>query len=172
VQDANRWLPRELRSRNQLIGFHLDFMAAAIFQADTPQHLRERALPCTRTHREEFTGDTMDSVAQIGPSIRIKGDITAQEPLTIAGQVTGNIDVSGYALAVTEGGRVNADVLALTMVISGVVNGRLCAERGIVVHRTATVVGELAAPSVSVVEGAQLQGKCEIAGTRGVPVVS
>ncbi len=114
----------------------------------------------------------MDTVAHIGPSIRIKGDITAQEPLTIAGHVTGKIDVSGYALLVKEGGQVNADILALTMVIGGVVNGRLCAGRGIVVQRTATVVGELAAPSVSVVEGAQLQGKCEIAGTRGAPVVS
>jgi cytoskeletal protein CcmA (bactofilin family) len=114
----------------------------------------------------------MEAVAQIGPSIRIKGNITAQEPLTIAGHVTGSIDLGGHALVVTEGGHVNADVLARTMVISGVVKGRLCAERGIVVQRTATVVGELAAPSVSVVEGAQLQGKCEIAGTRGVPVVS
>jgi cytoskeletal protein CcmA (bactofilin family) len=111
----------------------------------------------------------MDVVAHIGPSIRIKGNITAQEPLTIAGHVTGSIDLGGHALVVTEGGRVNADVLAHTMVIGGIVKGRLCAKGGIVVQRTATVVGELAAPSVSVVEGAQLQGKCEIAGTRGAP---
>jgi cytoskeletal protein CcmA (bactofilin family) len=114
----------------------------------------------------------MEAVAQIGPSIRIKGDITAQEPLTIAGHVTGSIDLGGHALVVTEGGHVNADILALTMVIGGVVKGKLRAERGIVVQKTATVSGELAAPSVSVIEGAQLQGKFQIAGTRGVPVVS
>ena len=29
----------------------------------------------------------MEAIAQIGPSIRIKGNISAQEPLTIAGAV-------------------------------------------------------------------------------------
>ena len=108
----------------------------------------------------------MDSVAQIGPSIRIKGDITAQEPLTIAGHVDGSIDLSGHRLVVTEAGRVTADITAHTMVIDGVVNGRLNAEGAIVVRRTATVEGEIAAPSVTVDDGAQLQGKFEITGKR------
>jgi cytoskeletal protein CcmA (bactofilin family) len=108
----------------------------------------------------------MDPVAQIGPSIRIKGDITAQEPLTIAGQVDGSIDVSGHRLVVTEGGRVKANITAETMVIGGVVSGRLNAAGAIVVKQTATVEGELAAPSVCVDDGAQLQGKFEITGKR------
>jgi cytoskeletal protein CcmA (bactofilin family) len=108
----------------------------------------------------------MDTVAQIGPSIRIKGDITAQEPLTIAGQVDGSIDLSGHRLVVTEAGRVTADITAHTMVIDGVVNGRLSAEGAILVRRTATVEGEIAAPSVTVDDGAQLQGKFEITGKR------
>lgn len=109
----------------------------------------------------------MDAVAQIGPSIRIKGDITAQEPLTIAGQVTGNIDVSGYRLIVTEAARVTADIVAHTVVIGGFVTGKLCAEGGVVVQQTATVKGEMLAPSLAVSDGAQLQAKFEIAGKRG-----
>jgi len=108
----------------------------------------------------------MESTAQIGPSIRIKGNISAQEPLTIAGHVTGTIDVSGYLLVLTEAAQVDADVLAHTVVIGGSLNGKLCAEGAVVVERTATVAGELAAQAVSVVDGAQLQGKFEIAGTR------
>ena len=115
----------------------------------------------------------METVAQIGPSIRIKGDITAQEPLTIAGQVDGSIDLSGHRLVVTEAGRVTADITAHTMVIDGVVNGRLSAAGAIVVRRTATVEGEIAAPSVSVDDGAQLQGKFEITGKRAaLPLAS
>ena len=105
-------------------------------------------------------------VAQIGPSIRINGDITAQEPLTIAGEVTGNIDVSGYHLIVTQAARVTADIVAHTVVIGGFVTGRLCAEGGVVVEQTATVEGEMSAPSLSVSDGAQLQAKFEIAGKR------
>jgi cytoskeletal protein CcmA (bactofilin family) len=108
----------------------------------------------------------MDAFAQIGPTIRIKGDITAQEPLTIAGHVVGNIDVRGYRLVVTEAARVTADITAHTVVIGGFVTGRLCAEEGVVVHQTATVEGEMTAPSLSVSDGAQLQAKFEIVGKR------
>jgi cytoskeletal protein CcmA (bactofilin family) len=110
----------------------------------------------------------MDAIAQIGPSIRINGDITAQEPLTIAGQVVGNIDVSGYHLVVTEAARVTADILAHTVVIGGFVTGKLCAEGGVVVQQTATVEGEMSAPSVAISDGAQLKAKFEIAGRRRI----
>jgi cytoskeletal protein CcmA (bactofilin family) len=115
----------------------------------------------------------MDIVAQIGPSIRIKGDITAQEPLTIAGQVDGSIDVSGHHLVVTEAARVTATITAQTMVIGGAVSGRLNAAGAIVVKQTASVEGELAAPSVCVDDGARLQGKFEITGKRAaLPLAS
>ena len=108
----------------------------------------------------------MDAFAQIGPSIRIKGNITAQEPLTIAGQVTGKIDVRGYQLIVTEAARVAADIVAHTVVIGGFVTGKLSAEEGVVVHQTATVEGEMTAPTLSVSDGAKLQAKFEIGGKR------
>ena len=115
----------------------------------------------------------MDAVAQIGPSIHIKGSITSQEPLTIAGQVDGSIDLSGHRLVVTEAGRVKANITAGAMVIGGSVSGRLNAAGAIIVKQTATVEGEVAAPSVCVDDGAQLKGKFEIAGARaGVPLVS
>jgi cytoskeletal protein CcmA (bactofilin family) len=108
----------------------------------------------------------MEATAQIGPSIRIKGNIFAQEPLTIAGEVIGSIDVSGYHLVLTEASQVDADVIAHTVVIGGSLSGRLCAEGAVVIQATATIAGEMIAPAVSVGEGAQLQGKFEITGTR------
>ena len=108
----------------------------------------------------------MDAVAHIGPSIHIKGEISAQEPLTIAGHVTGTIDVSGHPLVVTDSGRVAADIIAHTIVIGGNVHGHLTADGRIVVHKTATFEGNLSAPTVSVDDGALLQGRLEIAGRR------
>lgn len=108
----------------------------------------------------------MDVVANIGPSIRIRGDITAQEPLTIAGHVVGHIDVSGYRLVVTEAAHVKADIVAHTLVIGGFVTGRVSAEGRVVVQPTATVEGEMTAPTLSVSDGAQLQAKFQIVGKR------
>ena len=108
----------------------------------------------------------MNASAQIGSSIHIKGDIAAQEPLTIAGRVTGTIDVSGHALTVTKDANVTADVIAHTIVVGGHVNGRLNADGRIVVQQTATIEGDLSAPTVSVDDGALLQGRFEIAGRR------
>ena len=51
----------------------------------------------------------MHVIAHIGKSIQIKGEVTAQEPLTIAGQVIGTIDVSGHPLTVTETATIEAD---------------------------------------------------------------
>jgi cytoskeletal protein CcmA (bactofilin family) len=108
----------------------------------------------------------MDTCAQIGPSIRIKGNVTAHEPLTIAGHVDGSIDVSGHRLTVTEAAQITADVTAHTIVVAGTINGRISADGRIVVEQTAAIDGELSAPTVSVDDGAQLQGRCEIVGKR------
>jgi len=108
----------------------------------------------------------MNEIAHIGSSIHIKGDIAAQEPLTIAGHVTGKIDVSGHALTVTEDARVKADVIAHTIVVDGHVNGRLNADGRIIVRQTATIEGALSAPLVAVHEGALVKGQFEVAGRR------
>ena len=108
----------------------------------------------------------MNAIAHIGSSIHIKGDIAAQEPLTIAGRVTGTIDVSGHALTVTKEAQLTADVVAHTIVVGGHVNGTLSADGRIVVQQTATIEGDLSAPAVSVDDGAHLQGHFEIAGRR------
>lgn len=108
----------------------------------------------------------MNDVAQIGPSIHINGQVFANEPLTIAGHVTGSIDVSGHPLVVTDSGRVSADIVAHTIVVGGSVHGKLLADGRIVVSKTASIDGDLSAPSVSIDDGALLQGRFEIAGRR------
>ena len=104
--------------------------------------------------------------AQIGPSIHIKGQLSAKEPLTIAGHVTGKIDVTGHPVIVTDSGHIAADIVAHTIVIGGTVNGKLCADARIVVRETATFAGDLSAPSITVDDGALLKGRLEIAGRR------
>lgn len=108
----------------------------------------------------------MDSVAHIGPSIHIRGEVFAQEPLTIAGHVTGTIDVTGHQLFVTDSGHIAADIVAHTVVIGGNVNGKVLADGRIVVNKTAIVEGDISAPAVKVDDGALVQGRLEIGGKR------
>ncbi len=105
----------------------------------------------------------MDAAAHIGSSIRIKGEVSAREPLTIAGTVEGSIAVEGHPVTIVEGGSVNATIVAHTIVVAGAVNGRLNAEARIVVRATANIQGDLAAPAVSLAEGATVQGRVETA---------
>jgi cytoskeletal protein CcmA (bactofilin family) len=106
-------------------------------------------------------------IAHIGPSIHIKGEVTAHEPLTIAGHVDGSVQVNGHGVTVAAGGRVKADVSADTIVIDGNVTGRLSAGARIVVRETARIEGDLVAPAVSLADGATVHGRVETAGRNG-----
>lgn len=105
----------------------------------------------------------MDAIAGIGPSIHIKGDVTASEPLTIAGHVDGTINVADHAVTVDAGARIQASVSAHTIVVGGTVNGRLNAGARIVVRETANIQGDLSAPTVSLADGATVKGRVETA---------
>jgi cytoskeletal protein CcmA (bactofilin family) len=103
----------------------------------------------------------MKGTAQIGPTISIKGEVTSQEPLTIAGHVDGSVEVVGHPLTIVEGGRAAATLLASTILVSGAVHGSLRAHDRIVVSETAVIEGDLAAPSLSLADGAQVHGRIE-----------
>ena len=77
----------------------------------------------------------MDVPAHIGASITLKGDITASEPLTIAGQVEGSITVNGHTLTIAAGSHIAATVAAETIVVAGHVTGKLTASTRIVLRR-------------------------------------
>ena len=108
----------------------------------------------------------MNSTTGIGPSIQITGTISAQEPLTIAGRVTGSIDVPGHMLTMTASANVDGDITADGIMISGNAHGRLHATSRIAVDHTATIEGTLDAPVLSVADGASIQGDVSADGRR------
>jgi cytoskeletal protein CcmA (bactofilin family) len=107
----------------------------------------------------------MTTSAQIGKSIQVKGSITSDEPLTIAGTVEGSITINGHQLTITEEGTVNADATAETILIEGRAKGNLRAAARLILKSSSTVTGEIHAPTLSIAEGAKIQGRVE-AGVR------
>ena len=106
----------------------------------------------------------MNATPHIGPTITIKGQVTSEEPLTIAGHVDGSVEVLGNTLTIVEGGKATATLLATTIVVNGTVDGSLCANEKIVVNATASIDGDLTAPAMSVADGAQVRGRIDVAG--------
>ena len=111
----------------------------------------------------------MQTTSGIGPSITITGDITADEPFTIAGRVKGTISITGHPVTIDGTGHVNGDVRADAVIVDGHATGSVAATTRIVIRESAVVDGSLSAPLLNVVEGAQLTGKVDVAGRKDGP---
>ena len=98
-----------------------------------------------------------DRASILGPTVRIKGELTAAEDLVIHGQVEGSV---GPAPRVTIGpdAHVKAGVTADVIVVEGRVDGDLEAQVSISVRPRANVRGNLEAPVVNIAEGATFNG--------------
>jgi cytoskeletal protein CcmA (bactofilin family) len=103
----------------------------------------------------------MVTTAQIGKTIHIKGTITSDEPLTIAGSVEGSVSVNGHSLTITREGNLNADATADTILIEGTAKGRLSAASRMTLEASSTVTGDILAPALLIAEGATIHGRVE-----------
>jgi cytoskeletal protein CcmA (bactofilin family) len=110
----------------------------------------------------------MQHGAHIGPSVVVKGEISAKEPITVSGRVEGTIDVPGHIVTIEAGAHVVADIAAAGIIVSGTVKGSLVAEERIALRAGADVSGNLSAPRLAVEDGACVRGKADIAGPRGI----
>ncbi len=110
----------------------------------------------------------MQLSAHIGPSVVIKGEVSAGEPLTVSGRVDGTIDVPGHIVTIEAGAHVTADVAAAGIIVAGTVKGSLVAEDRIALRAGAEVEGNLSAPRLTVEDGACACGKALIGGPREV----
>ena len=97
----------------------------------------------------------------LGPTLKFKGDLTADEDLLIQGEVEGSIQHSS-SLTIGEGGRVKADVSAEYIAVEGRVEGDLRGSKCVKVRVSAKIDGNIVSPNVSLVEGAKFNGKIDM----------
>jgi cytoskeletal protein CcmA (bactofilin family) len=101
----------------------------------------------------------------IGKGITITGSIQAQEAVTIAGTVNGDVLASDYDVTVELGARVDGAVTARNITVRGRSSGRLIARELVRVHQSAAVRADIAAPRLALEEGATFNGCVEPAKT-------
>jgi cytoskeletal protein CcmA (bactofilin family) len=111
--------------------------------------------------KEHLMGDPYDTSTErtsvLGPTLRFKGELHADEELLIRGQIEGSITHS-QRITVCGEGIVKANIRAQTIVVEGTVEGDLYAEKAVQIKDTARLKGNVQAPSVSIIEGAQFNG--------------
>lgn len=103
-----------------------------------------------------------ESMANIGKSIVIKGDLTGEEDLVIEGKVEGKVHLPKNRLTIGQTGNVTADVHAQSVVVIGRVAGNISAGERLEVQATGIVEGDVRAPRLSVQEGAVMNGSIEM----------
>ncbi len=106
-------------------------------------------------------GDERRVAAWIGRALRIEGRIVSEENLTIDGQIEGTIEVGEHTLTIGSGATVKADLSAKTITISGSVNGNLTATEGIDLRSSASVMGDIITPRLTMADGAVVKGKVQ-----------
>ncbi len=104
----------------------------------------------------------MESIAHIGSTVVIKGEVSAREDVTIAGCIEGTVRLDGHVLTVSPGAHVNARVEAGTIIVGGTVQGDLVAAERVELHETSEIQGSIVAPRVRMVDGAAMQGRIEM----------
>jgi len=100
----------------------------------------------------------------IGKSVVIKGELSGSEDLTIEGQVEGKIELRQNLLTIGPNAKIKAQVFAKTVVVEGHVQGNITAGERIDIRDKGVVEGNLAAPRVSIADGAQFRGAVDMQG--------
>jgi cytoskeletal protein CcmA (bactofilin family) len=103
----------------------------------------------------------------LGPTLQFKGELAADEDLVILGRVDGTITHT-QRLTVGVGGTVKANVEAQMVIVEGAVEGDLRAAKSVLVKESANVRGNIAAPSVSIQQGATFNGSVDMDAGKGV----
>jgi cytoskeletal protein CcmA (bactofilin family) len=137
-------------------------------QAAAPSH----ATPSSSQQAAAATAspDPARKVSVLGKTLVFKGELSADEDLILQGRVEGSIH---HTQSVTVGidGVVIGDTHARSIVVEGTVEGDLKGVVSVLIAATATVRGNISAPRVGIMEGANFNGSVDMsssqAGIRG-----
>ena len=100
--------------------------------------------------------------AIIGPSIKIKGDLSGSEDLLIEGEVEGSVKLSDHTVTVGSSGKVKASIYAGVIIVEGKVQGDLHGSDQVEIRQSGNVLGNIVAPRVGLEDGAQFKGNIDM----------
>lgn len=108
---------------------------------------------------DPYNSRSNDSI--LGPTLKFKGELSAEEDLLILGSVEGSIKHTAQ-LTIGEEGSIKADIQAERITVDGRVVGNLTATSSVCVRDGADVKGDIHAPTVALYEGCRFKGNIDM----------
>jgi cytoskeletal protein CcmA (bactofilin family) len=126
-----------------------------------PRTPAPRAPEAGRTPDARATTEAAPRASVLGPTLRFRGELSAQEDLIVQGSVEGSITHT-QSLTIGTDGSMKGDIRARVIIIDGKVEGDLYATESVNIRATAKVKGNVFAPRVGISEGAFFQGQIDM----------
>ena len=101
------------------------------------------------------------AVTTIGPALRIKGEMTGDEDVTVEGRVEGILSLAA-SLLVAKTGVVEADIRARTVTVHGRIVGNVHGEQRVEILQSGQLEGNIKSPKISIHEGAHFKGNVDM----------
>ncbi len=108
--------------------------------------------------------NTKDIKAYLGQDTVFSGVLSFNGVVRIDGKMDGEVHTDD-TLIVGETGTLEADITAGTVICRGKIKGTIKATKRIEIHTDSEVVGNIAAPSLLVEDGAIFDGSCDMTGS-------
>ena len=136
---------------------------------------RQNAMPAAQQptmppqHVPQYVAEPPRSVAILGPSVVVKGEIRSQEDLTIEGEVQGLVEAIGHRLTIGPNGNLQTNgVKAREVVVMGKMKGSVEATEKVYIRKDAQLVGDVQTAGIVIEDGAYFKGGIDI--RKGPPV--
>ena len=109
---------------------------------------------------------TARTLACLGSTIIIKGEISSDEDLEIDGKVEGPISLRGHRLTVGRAAQLKSEITAREVIVYGNVFGNLRARDRVEIKKDGQVIGDITTARISIEDGAYFKGRIEIERTQ------
>jgi cytoskeletal protein CcmA (bactofilin family) len=130
--------------------------AEAKYQPPAPAPVATTASAPAPVHTQRRGSNTV-----IGTNLTVRGDISADENITIEGTVEGTIETTNDVIIAPEG-KVKADIRANVITISGRVKGNMFATHKVDLTSTGQLEGNIHAPKLAIAESAMFKGSIDM----------
>jgi cytoskeletal protein CcmA (bactofilin family) len=108
------------------------------------------------------TGPTARSLACLGSTFIIKGEISGDEDLQIDGKVEGPVSLRNHRLTVGRGAQLNSQINAREVVVYGTAVGNIRVRDRVEIKKDGEVIGNITTARLSIEDGAYFKGSIEI----------
>ncbi len=172
------WFKKSEEGETQMMNANFSGRSGSEPSTARPEPREPRAEPRTPTQRaaeakateprpvevrvpEARTPEAAPRASVLGPTLRFRGELSAQEDLIVQGSVEGSITHT-QSLTIGTDGSMKGDIRARVIVIDGKVEGDLFATESVNIRATAKVKGNVFAPRVAIQDGAFFQGQVDM----------